>query len=121
MARTTVLSATAGIVLAAALASGCGSPKQAASSDTGSDAPVKVGLVYSQSGALASYGKQYSEGFKAGLEYATKGTNKIGKRPVEVKEVDDAGDPAKAVSAAKDLIGQGYKILAGSTASGVAL
>jgi len=114
-------SAAAALMLAVAIASGCGSPQQAASGDTGSDAPVKVGLVYSQSGALASYGKQYSEGFKAGLEYATKGTNKIGKRPVELKEVDDAGDPAKAVSAAKDLIGQGYKILAGSTASGVAL
>jgi branched-chain amino acid transport system substrate-binding protein len=121
MGRTTVLSAAAGLALAAALASGCGSPQKAATGDTGSDAPVKVGLVYSQSGALASYGKQYSEGFKAGIEYATKGTNKIGKRPVELKEVDDAGDPAKAVSAAKDLIGQGYKILAGSTASGVAL
>ena len=30
-------------------------------------------------------------------------------------------DPATAVSAGKDLIGQGYKIIAGSTASGVAL
>ena len=36
-------------------------------------------------------------------------------------EPDDAGDPAKAAAAAKDLIGKGYKIIAGSTASGVAL
>ena len=113
--------ATAGLAVAALVASGCGSPQEAATEPAGTDAPVKVGLVYSQSGALASYGKQYSEGFKAGLEYATKGTNKIGKRSVEIKEVDDAGDPAKAVSAAKDLIGQGYKVIAGSTASGVAL
>ena len=70
---------------------------------------------------LASYGKQYIEGFKAGLAYATNGTNKVGDRPIEVTEVDDAGDPAKAVSAAKDLIGKGVKIIAGSTASGVAL
>lgn len=111
--------AAAGLTLAA-LAAACGSPQQAADSG-GTDAPVKVGLVYSQSGPLAAYGKQYSEGFKAGLSYATKGTNKVGKRPVEVTEVDDAGDPAKAVSAAKDLIGKGYKILGGSTASGVAL
>ena len=113
--------ATAGLAVAALVASGCGSPQEAPPEPAGTDAPVKVGLVYSQSGALASYGKQYSEGFKAGLEYATKGTNKIGKRSVEIKEVDDAGDPAKAVSAAKDLIGQGYKVIAGSTASGVAL
>jgi branched-chain amino acid transport system substrate-binding protein len=114
---------TAASLLAAALvASACGSPQDTATGggDTNTT-PVKVGLVYSQSGALASYGKQYKEGFEAGLKYATKGTNKIGDRPVEVTEVDDAGDPAKAVSAAKDLIGKGVKILAGSTASGVAL
>lgn len=110
-----------GLVVAAVLAvSACGSPKEAASGGE-AEAPVKVGLVYSKSGALASYGKHYMEGFKAGLDWATNGTNKVGNRPVEVTEVDDAGDPAKAVSAAKDLIGKGYKIIAGSTSSGVAL
>jgi branched-chain amino acid transport system substrate-binding protein len=108
------------VALAAALA-GCGSPKEAANQTPTDTTPVKVGLVYSQTGALASYGKQYIDGFKAGLAYATNGSNKIGSRPVELTEVDDAGDPAKAVSAAKDLVGKGVKILAGSTASGVAL
>ncbi|GIG89783.1 substrate-binding domain-containing protein [Plantactinospora endophytica] len=113
---------TAATLLAGALAAtACGSPQDTAEGGGDSAAPVKVGLVYSQSGALASYGKQYIEGFRAGLAYATNGTNKIGERTVEVTEVDDAGDPAKAVSAAKDLIGKGHKILAGSTASGVAL
>ncbi|HET8681136.1 MAG TPA: ABC transporter substrate-binding protein, partial [Micromonosporaceae bacterium] len=85
-----------GLVVAAVLAvSACGSPQEAANGG-GAEAPVKVGLVYSKSGALASYGKHYAEGFKAGLDWATKGTNKIGNRPVEVTEVDDAGDPAKA-------------------------
>ena len=104
-----------------ALAAGCGSPKQAAAPTPGSSAPVNIGIVYSQTGALASYGQQYVEGFKAGLAYATNGTQKIGNRPLNVTYADDAGDPAKAVAAAKDLIGKGYKILAGSTASGVAL
>jgi branched-chain amino acid transport system substrate-binding protein len=112
---------TASVLATALVATACGNPQEAASGGDDSTAPVKVGLVYSQSGALASYGKQYIEGFRAGLSYATKGTNKVGKRTVEVTEVDDAGDPAKAVSAAKDLIGKGYKVLAGSTASGVAL
>lgn len=113
---------SAATMMAAALAAtACGSPQDTASGGGDSAAPVKVGLVYSQSGALASYGKQYIEGFKAGLDYATKGTNKVGDRAIEVTEVDDAGDPAKAVSAAKDLIGKGTKIIAGSTASGVAL
>jgi branched-chain amino acid transport system substrate-binding protein len=110
------------LVSAAALAlAGCGSPQEAANGPTGDDTPYKVGLVYSQTGPLASYGAQYIEGFKAGLAFATGGTNKVGNHPVEVSEVDDAGDPAKAVSAAKDLIGDGVKIIAGSTASGVGL
>lgn len=108
-------------LLGAGVLAGCGSPQEAATGGGQDTAPVKVGLVHSQTGALASYGKQYAEGFRAGLTHATGGTNKIGSRPVELTEVDDAGDAAKAVSAAKDLIGKGYKIIAGSTASGVAL
>jgi branched-chain amino acid transport system substrate-binding protein len=110
--KTKILAAT--VVLAVAA---CGSPQQAASDGK----TLNVGIVYSQSGPLASYGKQYADGFKAGLAYATDGTNKIGDRTVTVSYADDAGDPVKAVSAAKDLIGKGYKVLAGSTASGVAL
>ncbi|GHJ14963.1 MULTISPECIES: substrate-binding domain-containing protein [unclassified Micromonospora] len=112
---------SAATMMAAALAAtACGSPQDTASGG-GDAAPVKVGLVYSQSGPLASYGKQYIEGFKAGLDFATKGTGKVGDRKIELSEADDAGDPAKAVSAAKDLIGKGTKIIAGSTSSGVAL
>jgi branched-chain amino acid transport system substrate-binding protein len=105
----------------AMIVAGCGSPQEAATGGSGSSAPLNVGVVYSQSGPLASYGKQYAEGFKAGLAYATGGSNKIGDRQLTVTYADDAGDPVKAVSAAKDLIGKGYKVLAGSTASGVAL
>jgi len=110
------------VTAAAALAlAGCSTPQQAANGPSGDDTPYKVGIVHSKTGALASYGAQYIDGFKAGLSYATKGTNKIGNHPVQITEVDDGGDPAKAVSEAKDLIGQGIKIIAGSTASGVAL
>ncbi|GIJ26312.1 ABC transporter substrate-binding protein [Micromonospora qiuiae] len=121
--RTTrrVFLSTATMMAAALAATACGSPQDTASGGGDGAAPVKVGLVYSQSGALASYGKQYIEGFRAGLDFATNGTNKVGDRAIEITEVDDAGDPAKAVSAAKDLIGKGNKIIAGSTASGVAL
>lgn len=109
-------------IVAAALtaAAACSNPQQAATQQQ-EGAPVKVGLVYSQTGVLASYGKQYIEGFRAGLAQATAGTNKVNGRAIEVIEADDAGDPAKAVAAAKDLIGKGVKILAGSTSSGVGL
>jgi branched-chain amino acid transport system substrate-binding protein len=118
--RRLALALAVGSLLAAAVA-GCSSPQQAANGDTTDTSPYKVGLIYSQSGALATYGKQYDEGFKAGLAYVTKGTNVVNGHPVQITEVDDAGDPAKAVTAAKDLIGKGFKILAGSTASGVGL
>jgi branched-chain amino acid transport system substrate-binding protein len=84
-------------------------------------APVNVGLIYSKTGLLGGYGTQYAEGFAVGLDYATHGTGVAGGHKIVVTERDDAGDPAKAVAAAKDLIGQGYKIIAGSTSSGVAL
>src|SRR5690606_9477769 len=51
----------------------------------------------------------------------TGGTMEVDGRPIEVTTRDDAGDPTKAVSAARELIGEGYDIIAGSTASGVAV
>lgn len=119
--RRRILAAAAITLVAGLGAAACGSPQEAANGSSDATAPYKVGLVYSQSGALASYGKQYIDGFRAGLAFATNGTNKVGEHPIEVTEADDAGDPAKGVSAAKDLIGKGIKVLAGSTASGVAL
>jgi branched-chain amino acid transport system substrate-binding protein len=86
-----------------------------------SNAPVNVGLIYSKTGLLGGYGLEYADGFAAGLDYATHGTGMAAGHKIVVTERDDAGDPATAVAAAKDLIGQGFKILAGSTSSGVAL
>jgi branched-chain amino acid transport system substrate-binding protein len=82
---------------------------------------IKVGIVYSRSGLLSNYGAMYAQGVRLGLDYATKGTNRVNGHKIELTLVDDATDPAKAVSAAKDLIGQGYKIVAGSTSSGAGL
>lgn len=83
--------------------------------------PYKVGVIYSRTGLLASYGAEYVEGLRLGLEYATHGTNAVNGHPVQLTLQDDAGNPATAVSEAKDLIGQGYKILMGSVSSAVAL
>jgi branched-chain amino acid transport system substrate-binding protein len=80
-----------------------------------------VGIVYSRTGLLASYGGQYVEGLKYGIQYATKGTNKVNGKSINLTLVDDKTDPATGVSAMKDLIGQGYKVIAGATSSGVAL
>jgi branched-chain amino acid transport system substrate-binding protein len=127
--RASTLAACAGTAVALTLLSACGAPGQpgssgddaSASGDSGSGEPYKVGLVYSKTGPLATYGEQYLAGFEAGLDYATDGTGEVDGHTVEVSEVDDAGDPAKAVAGATDLIGQGVQVIAGSTASGVAL
>src|SRR5689334_19451779 len=84
-------------------------------------ASYNVGIVYSRTGLLAAYGAEYIEGLKLGLSYATQGTNKVNSKSINLTLVDDKTDPATAVNAAKDLIGQGYKILGGSVSSGVAL
>ncbi len=110
------------VVLAAAACGGSSnSSSGSGGSGGGSKSPIKVGLVYSQTGLLASYGKEYRQGFDAGLKYATKGSGSVNGHKIDVTARDDAGDPAKAVSAAKELIGQGYKILAGAASSAVAV
>ena len=81
----------------------------------------KVGIVYSRTGLLAAYGAEYIEGLHLGLAYATKGTNKVDGHPIQLNIQDTAANPATAVSEAKDLIGQGYKILAGPVSSAVSL
>ena len=110
------------LVVATALAALAATAQARTQASGGASASsYKVGIIYSRTGLLASYGAQYIEGLRLGLRYATKGTNKVNGRTIEVTLKDDAGNPATAVSAAKDLIGQGYKILGGSTSSGVGL
>ena len=111
------------VALVVAIAAGVGGTAQqsAATPDRTAKHTVKVGIIYSRTGLLSAFGAQYIQGLRLGLEYMTKGTNKVAGHRIEITVVDDAGDPTKAVSAAKDLIGQGYKILAGSVSSGVAL
>ena len=106
----------AAFVLLAALAAGA-----QARTETSANHKIQVGIVYSRTGPFAAYGAEYLSGLRFGLNYATGGTNKVAGHEIEFTVVDDATDPAKAVSGAKDLIGKGYKILAGSVSSGAAL
>lgn len=111
--------ATAALVLAAC------APQTAPGGDGGDGdsgpAEVTVGIVTSESGPLAGYGKQYLDAFKAGLDYATDGTGEIDGTTITVEYRDDAGDPDKAVTVVKELIGEGVNIIAGTASSGVAL
>ncbi|MFF2275075.1 substrate-binding domain-containing protein [Agromyces sp. NPDC058126] len=112
--------ATAVIAAASLALVGCAPTAGAdpAASDAG--APVKVAMLTSQTGPLAAYGEAYTAGFEAGLDYATDGTGTVDGRELEIEWGDDQGNPDTAVAKAKDFIGQGYQILAGTAASGIA-
>jgi branched-chain amino acid transport system substrate-binding protein len=118
--RIVVTAASACLVAGLAGAAASARTVPQAGAETSAD-PVKVGIIYSRTGLLSAFGAQYVQGLRLGLEYATKGTGKVNGRKIEFTLVDDAGDAAKAVAAAKDLIGKGYKILGGTVSSGVAL
>jgi branched-chain amino acid transport system substrate-binding protein len=92
-----------------------------ASADGETTDTVEVGLITSQTGPLAAYGKAFLEGFDAGLDYATDGSGEAGGVKIEVRKGDDAGDPDKGVQLAKQFIGDGVNLLTGSVSSGVAL
>ncbi len=81
---------------------------------------VPVGMITSLTGPLAAYGEAYEAGFEAGLDYATDGTGAVDGRELDISWIDDQGNPDTAVTQAKDLIGQGYQIIAGTVSSGVA-
>ncbi len=115
---------TAALALAVAGAGTAGAQSRqssAAPAAASAKSPVKVGIIYTRTGLLSAYGAEYIQGFRLGLQYATHGTGKVNGRKIEVTTVDDGFDAAKAVSAAKDLIGRGYKIIGGSVGSGIAL
>lgn len=113
--------------MAAGLALSACAPTTGSATPAGSGAasqsaePVNVGIIYSKTGPLAAYGATYYEGLQAGIDYATGGTGAVNGAKINLTYHDDGGDPDKAVTAAKDLIGQGYKIIGGTVVSGIAL
>ncbi len=84
-------------------------------------AEIRAGVITSETGPLAGYGEQYLQAFKAGLDYATDGTGEVDGTKIVIEYRDDAGDPDTAVTAVKELMGDGVNILLGSASSGVAL
>ncbi len=114
--------APAFIAAAAIALVGC-APTTAAGGGSDADAegsPVAVGMITSQTGPLAAYAEAYTAGFEAGLDYATDGTGEVDGRPLDITWEDDQGNLDTAVAKAKDLIGQGTQILAGTVVSGIA-
>lgn len=84
--------------------------------------PIKIGIVQGLSGPLEIYGKAEVTGFKMGLEWATKGTNKILGRNVELIIEDDQLKPERGKMLLTKLYSDNkVDIAVGPTSSGVAL
>ena len=78
-------------------------------------------IVYSRTGLLAAYGAQYIQGLRSGSPTRRRARKR--QRPQDRAHARRrrAATRRRRSSAAKDLIGKGYKIIAGSVSSGVAL
>jgi branched-chain amino acid transport system substrate-binding protein len=79
---------------------------------------VNVAFIYPKTGGLAAFGGEEFDGFQAGLDYVK---GKCGGYTINPTYIDDATDPATAIAAFKNEVGQGVKIIAGTGSSGIAL
>lgn len=87
-------------------------------SDSSGDT-IKIGVLASLTGALESYGKQTTQGFELGLEYATGGTLEVAGKKIEVIYEDTETKPEVAVQKATKLLeDDGVDFLVGSSSSG---
>ena len=100
--------------LAIALVSPVSAPANAATE-------IKIGVITSTSGPLASYGIAYNEGLTWGLSYYTGGKMAINGQKLVVTSKDDGADPASATATFKEMVGNGTKVIVGTASSGVAL
>jgi branched-chain amino acid transport system substrate-binding protein len=84
--------------------------------------PIKIGIIQGLSGPYEVYGKAEVTGFKMGLEYFTKGTNKILGRDVNLVVEDTQLKAARAKMLLTKLYGDDkVDLVIGPTSSAVAL
>jgi len=98
-----------------------GSEKSGGSNDNQEEtqAPIKIGVLASQTGGLEAYGEQTLRGFELGLEYATDGTNEVAGRKIEFIVEDTETKPEVAVQKATKLLEDDeVDFLVGSSSSG---
>ncbi len=94
-----------------------GSPGSDGSSEEKKE-PIKIGVLASLSGGLESYGKQTTQGFELGLEYATDGTMEVNGQEIQFFIEDTETKPEVAIQKATKLIEEdGVDFLVGSSSS----
>ncbi|MGN5733416.1 hypothetical protein [Arthrobacter psychrochitiniphilus] len=76
--------------------------------------------MHSKTGPLSVHGDANYEGLQAGLNYAIKGSNRVGETALNIATTTTAGIPTR-LTVAKEFIGKDYRILAGTASFGIAL
>jgi branched-chain amino acid transport system substrate-binding protein len=98
---------------------GCAS-SDSGSSNADSKEPIKIGMIFPLSGALAQGGQRNVQGIQIAVDQVNAAGGVLGRKIQLVST--DAPDPATAVSNANRLISQdGVKIIMGSVSSDIAL
>jgi branched-chain amino acid transport system substrate-binding protein len=109
----------AGAAAACLVLSACGGSDSGGGSGDGET--VKVGIIVSETGVFATQAKDFQNGFNAALDHLTDGTMTVDGHKIEIMVGDDTGDAAVGTAKAKEFLGQGATILAGTTDSAVAV
>lgn len=71
--------------------------------------PLRVGFISSLSGKYAALGASARDGARLAVEQLSREA----RRPIELVVMDDAGEPARAASAAEALAAQGVRLIVG--------
>jgi branched-chain amino acid transport system substrate-binding protein len=86
--------------------------------------PVRIAVIADRSAPHESEARHGEQGFRLGLDYATKGSWRIGGREIALAVADDRGDPAVAARLLEDAFGDGradLAVAAGSSAAALAM
>jgi branched-chain amino acid transport system substrate-binding protein len=104
------------VALGLSALAGCSS-NTGASSGSGSD--VTIGLINSYTGPIANFGPAWEAGYRAGLQVQTNGSMSVDGHKLVIEKRNDNSDPATGLSAAKELLGKGVKLIVGPASSAV--
>jgi branched-chain amino acid transport system substrate-binding protein len=98
----------------------CFSAVAGCSSESGSAGDeVTVGLINSYTGPLASFGPAWEDGYRAGLKVLTDGTMTVDGHKIVIEKRNDNSEPPTGLSAAKELLGEGVRVIVGPASSAV--
>lgn len=103
------------IAVGLAAAAGCSSEGGSAGDDT----QVRVGLINSYTGPLASFGPAWEAGYRAGLKVLTDDTMTVDGHTIVIEKKNDNSEASTALSAAKELLGEGVRMIVGPASSAV--